>query len=93
MFVSAYLPPDWLILLLPHWLRSFTKGWATAEGVEQRIAMAALAVAFSRNVRGILDNQLVVGSQPHVFRPLQEMLHTTLLFVLQGQPAADRLPG
>lgn len=80
--MSAHLPPDWLIFLLPHRLWSFAKGWATAKGVEQAIAMAAQAVVFSCNVGGILDNQLVVGSQPHVFCALQEVLHTALLFVL-----------
>lgn len=79
----ANLPPDRLILFLAHRLRPLTKGWAVAKGVEKAVAMAAQSVAFSRNVGCILDDQLVIGSQPHVLCPLQETLHTALLFLLR----------
>lgn len=78
----ANVPPDRLILLLAHWLRPLTKWWAAAKGVEKTVTMAAQAVAFSRDVGCILDDQLVVGLQPHVLCPLQETLHTALLVLL-----------
>lgn len=78
----ANLPPDRLILLLAHRLRPLTKWWAVAKGVDKAVAMAAQTVALSRNVGRILDDQLVIGSQPHVFCSLQETLHTALLFLL-----------
>lgn len=78
----ANLPPDRLVLLLTHWLRPLTKWWAIATGVAKAAAMAAQTVALSRNVGCILDDQLVVGLQPHVFCPLQEMLHAALVFLL-----------
>ncbi len=89
----ANLPPDRLILLLAHWLRPLTKWWAVAKGVDKAVAMAAQTVTLSRNVGRILDDQLVVRSQPHVFCPLQEALHTALLFLLQWQPAMNALSG
>ena len=82
MKVFANLPPDRLILLLTHWLRPLTKWWAVAQCVEKAVAMAAQAVALARDVRCILDDQLIIGSQPHVLRPLQKTLHTALLFLL-----------
>ncbi len=78
----TYLPPDRLILLFAHRLRPLTKRWAASKVVEKAVSMAAQAVALSCNVGRILDDQLVVGSQSHVFRPLQETLHTALLFLL-----------
>lgn len=92
MYVKG-LPPDRLILLLAHWLRPLTKWWAAAKGVEKAVAMAAQAVALSCDVRCILDDQLVIGSQPHVLRPLQETLHTALFFLLRRQPAMNVPPG
>lgn len=80
--VFANLPSDRLILLLAHRLRPLTKWWAVANGVEKAVAMGAQAVTFSRDVGCILDDQLVVGSQPHVFCPLQETLRTALPFLL-----------
>lgn len=77
------LPPGRLILLLAHRLGPLAEGRATAEGVEKAVAMAAQSVAFTCDVGRILDDQLVVRSQPHVLCPLQETLHTALLFLLR----------
>lgn len=82
MTVFDNLPPDGLILLLAHRLRPLTKRWAVAKGVEKAVAMATQAVALPRDVGRVLDDQLVVRSQPHVFCPLQETLHAALLFLL-----------
>lgn len=82
MKVFAPLPPGGLILLLAHRLRPLTKRRAAAKGVDKAVALAAQAVALSSDVGRILDDQLVVGSQPHVLCPLQETLHTALLFLL-----------
>lgn len=79
----ANLPPYRLILFLAHWLRPLTKGWAVAEGVDKAVTMAAQSVALSCDVGRILDDQLVIGSQPHILCPLQETLHTALLFLLR----------
>lgn len=81
MFAS--LPPGRLILLLAHRLRPLTKRWAVAEGVEEAVAVTSQAVALSGDIGCILDDQLVVGPQPHVFCPLQETLDTALLFLLR----------
>lgn len=83
MKLLANLPPDGLILLLAHRLRPLAKWWAVAKGVDKAVAMAAQTVTLASNVGRILDDQLVVGSQPHVFCPLQETLHTALVFLLQ----------
>lgn len=80
-FVFADVPPDRLILLFAHRLGPLTKRWAAVEGTEE--AMATQTVALSCDVRCILDDQLVVGSESHVFCSLQETLHAALLFVLQ----------
>lgn len=87
--ILRHSPPGWLILLLAHWFRPLTKRRASAEAV----AMATQAVALSGNVGSILDDQLVVGSQPHVLCPLQETLHAALLCQLQWQPAMNTPPG
>lgn len=78
MFAS--LPPDRLILLLAHRLRPLTEWRTVAKGVEE--AVTSQAVALSSDIRCILDDQLVVGPQPHVFCPLQETLDAALLFLL-----------
>lgn len=87
------LPPDRLILLLTHRLGPLTKWRAIAKGVDEAVAMAAQSVALSGDVWCILDDQLVIGSQPHVLGPLQETLHAALLFLLERQPVVNPLPG
>lgn len=87
----ATLPPGGLILFLSDWLRPLTEGWAFAKGVEKTATMASQPVALSSNVGRVLDDQLVVGSQAHIFRPLQETLNTVPLFLLGGQPVMETL--
>lgn len=91
MFATS--PPDGLILFLSDRLGPLTEGGAFAEAGEEAAPVASQSVALSSNVRCILDDQLVIGSQPHVLRPLQEELNTVHLFLLRGQPAMKTLPG
>lgn len=101
MFVCLWLskrmlatsPPDGLILFFSDRLGPLTEGWAFAEAGEEAAPVASQSVALSSDVRCILDDQLVIGSQPHVLRPLQEVLNAVHFFLLRGQPAMKTLPG